>query len=102
MKITQFPAGHFHQIGRKTLWGFSVEHGFSGLVPEGPDHETIVSLNDTEIKAVYHIMVRAQAWGAMALALFGVRRDRPTHPRRRRLSLPCYSAPPPRTCRRTR
>ena len=49
-EVTQFPARHFHQVGRKALRSFAVKDGFSDLIPKAPDHTQSVSLNDTGVK----------------------------------------------------
>src|SRR5437016_2904028 len=41
VEVTQFPARHLDQIGRKALRAFAVEDGFGGLVPEAPDHKAM-------------------------------------------------------------
>jgi hypothetical protein len=50
VEIAQLSARYLDQIGRKALRTFAVEDGFSGLIPEAPDHRQRVSLNDTDVK----------------------------------------------------
>jgi hypothetical protein len=47
IKVSQFPARHLYQIGRKTLRAFAVENHFGDLVPETPDRRNDVSSRAT-------------------------------------------------------
>jgi hypothetical protein len=62
MEVPQFATRYLHQIGWKAFGSIAVEDGSGKFVPEAPDHDFNVSLNDTSIKAAPRLVGGECRW----------------------------------------